>query len=61
MFLMSTAEKVADSVYKFVTAVQPSGSVTFFLPCVHLGSIGLSHGLFSGSKQTNLCTPRLLF
>src|SRR3712207_26642 len=38
-----------------------SGSTTFLLPWIHLGSIGLSHGLFLGSKQGTIRTPRPLF
>src|SRR3712207_3971061 len=38
-----------------------SGSTTFLLPWIHLGSIGLSHGLFLGSKQGTMRTPRPLF
>ena len=36
-----------------------SGSTTARLPCAHLGSIGLSHGLLLGKRQTRRRQPPL--
>ena len=47
MFFVSTAENLADPICELVSAEQSIGlDHTFLLPCIHLGSMGLSPGLF---------------
>src|SRR2546423_6036556 len=38
-------------------SVRTQGPTTARLPCTHLGSIGLSQGLFVGKKQGRMRTP----
>jgi hypothetical protein len=60
MRLVDTAEGPADPVGELVVSAELalSGSSTLRLPWIHLGSIGLSHGLFLvGSRQATIRTP----
>src|SRR5207244_5073022 len=41
-----------------VTGVQTCAlPILAFLPCAHFGSMGLSHGLFTGKKHATIRTP----
>jgi hypothetical protein len=61
MFFVSTAEDLAHPIRKLVSRQRsPPGSTTLRLPRTHLGSMALSHGLFLGSKQGTIRTPRPL-
>ena len=39
------------------TGMWVSGSTTLRLPCTHLGSMALSHGLCLGKRQLTILTP----
>src|SRR3712207_1409632 len=62
MRLVGTAESLADPFGELISAEQPLGLYDLPLAVgIHLGSMGLSHGLFLGSKQGTIRTPRPLF
>src|SRR3712207_39457 len=62
MRLVGTAENVADPLCEFLSTKQPLGLYDLSLTVgIHLGSIGLSQGLFLGSKQATMRTPQPLF
>src|SRR5215211_3660854 len=54
---MRTIEDPANPIGEFEAPSSPSGSTTLRLPCTHLGSMALSHGLCFGSRQLTILTP----
>src|SRR3712207_5109548 len=70
MRLVGTAESLADPLGELISAEQPLGLYDLPLAVDPFGlygvepralSMGLSHGLFLGSKQGTIRTPRPLF
>jgi hypothetical protein len=62
MFVMRTIEDSADSLGQLISSEQPIGLDHLALAMrIHLGSIGLSHGLFLGRRQLMILTPRPFF
>src|SRR5215211_3906031 len=57
---MRTIEDPANPIGEFEAPSSPSGSTTLRLPCTHLGSMALSHGLCFGSRQLTILTPASL-
>src|SRR5215203_866050 len=61
MRLMDTAEGPTDPVGKLISADQPLGlNYLAFAMRIHLGSIGLSHGLLVGNRHGTIRTPASL-
>lgn len=58
MSLVGTIEDVADPDGEFVSTERPLGlNDLAFAVGIHCGSMGLSHGLFVGSRQGTIRTP----
>ena len=52
------AEVCTDALGKLFGRKQSMGSTIARLPCTHFGSMGLSQGLFVGSRKGRMCTPQ---
>src|SRR5215210_5163876 len=57
MLVMQTVEGRTGAICQLPGGEQAVGFHYPSLPCTHLGSIGLSHGLFFGSRQLMILTP----
>ncbi len=61
MLVMPTTKYPAHPISELISAQQPIGLDHLALAVgIHLGSMGLSHGLFLGSKQATMRTPKPL-